>query len=94
MVAGADSLDDMGLLRHGEDGKLFADCYVASTLGAFLRAFTFRHVRQLDAVATRFLTGLAAGTPVVSGSDGGVLVDVDDTAFDVHGTSRRSADAG
>ena len=62
MVAGADSIDDMALLRHGGMGRIFARAYAPSTLGSFLRAFTFGHVRQLDAVASRFLTGLAART--------------------------------
>jgi hypothetical protein len=60
MVAGADSIDDMALLRHGGMGRVFARAYAPSTLGSFLRAFTFGHVRQLDAVASRFLLALAA----------------------------------
>ena len=52
MVAGADSIDDMAVLRHGGMGRLFARAYAPSTLGSFLRAFTFGHVRQLDAVAS------------------------------------------
>ena len=60
MVAGADSIDDMALLRHGGMGRVFDRAYAPSTLGSFLRAFTFGHVRQLDAVASRFLTALAA----------------------------------
>ena len=59
MVAGADSIDDMALLRHGGMGRIFARAYAPSTLGSFLRAFTFGHVRQLDAVAARFLLALA-----------------------------------
>ena len=59
-VAGADSIDDMALLRHGGMRKLFTACYAPSTLGSFLRSFTFGHVRQLDAGATRFLSGLTA----------------------------------
>jgi hypothetical protein len=51
MVAGADSIDDMRLLRHGGMGRVFTGRYAASTLGSFLRSFTFGHVRQLDAVA-------------------------------------------
>src|SRR5690554_2802573 len=70
MVAGADSIDDMGLLRHGGMRKLFTGCYAPSTLGSFLRQFTFGHVRQLDAVAAGFLTGLAGNSPVVAGVDG------------------------
>ena len=60
MVAGADSIDDMALLRHGGMGRVFANAYAPSTLGSFLRAFSFGHVRQLDAVASRFLARLAA----------------------------------
>src|SRR6188472_187686 len=62
MVAGADSIDDMALLRHGGMGGVFARAYAPSTLGSFLRAFTFGHVRQLDAVAARFLLALAGLT--------------------------------
>src|SRR5689334_13021956 len=62
MVAGADSIDDMALLRHGGMGRLFSAIYAPSTLGSFLRAFTFGHVRQLDAVASRFLLALAGLT--------------------------------
>ena len=50
MVAGADSIDDMDLLRHGAMSRLFAGVRAPSTLGTFLRAFRFGHVRQLDAV--------------------------------------------
>ena len=59
MVAGADSIDDMAVLRHGGMKKIFTSCYAPSTLGSFLRSFTFGHVRQLDAVASRFLASLA-----------------------------------
>jgi len=62
MVAGADSIDDMAILRHGGMAKLFSAIYAPSTLGSFLREFTFGHVRQLDAVASRFLIGLAGLT--------------------------------
>jgi hypothetical protein len=91
MVAGADSIDDMALLRHGAMGRVFDGCYAASTLGSFLREFTFGHVRQLDAVAARFLVGLLSRTPVVAGVDGvdgQVLLDVDDTIVEVHGYAK------
>ena len=68
MVAGADSIDDMALLRHGGMGRLFAGIYAPSTLGSFLRAFRFGHVRQLDAVAARFLHALADLTRLVTTS--------------------------
>jgi len=65
MVAGADSIDDMALLRHGGMGRVFANAYAPSTLGSFLRTLTFGHVRQLDAVASRFLARLAEQTPLI-----------------------------
>src|SRR3954470_19520843 len=55
MIAGADSIDDMDLLRHGGMTRLFTDVRAPSTLGTFLRVFTFGHVRQLDAVAAQLL---------------------------------------
>ena len=69
MVAGADSIDDMALLRHGGMGRIFARAYAPSTLGSFLRAFTFGHVRQLDAIASRFLTALAGLTRLLGDPD-------------------------
>lgn len=103
MVAGADSIDDMTVLRHGGMGRVFGHTYAPSTLGSFLRSFTFGHVRQLDAVASRFLTGLAGKTPLVSGANGAaagvadgefVLVDVDDTIVEVHGYAKQGAGFG
>ena len=99
MVAGADSIDDMALLRHGGMGRVFARAYAPSTLGSFLRAFTFGHVRQLDAVASRFLANLTAaggqGAQVLGdGSGGRVLVDIDDTIIEVHGHAKQGAGFG
>jgi hypothetical protein len=94
MVAGANSIDDMALLRHGGMGKIFDSAYAPSTLGSFLRAFTFGHVRQLDAVAARFLTGLAAATPLAAGVDDCALVDIDDTIIEVHGYGKQGSGYG
>src|SRR5450631_2574264 len=93
MIAGGDSIDDMALLRHGAMGKIFDRPYAPSTLGSFLRAFTFGHVRQLDAVASRFLTALGC-TPVVTGFGQRDLVDVDDTIIEVHGYSKQGSGYG
>ena len=65
MVAGADSIEDMDLLRHGGMGRLFTGAYAPSTLGSFLRSFAFGHVRQLDAVAARLVVDLAGRTPLL-----------------------------
>lgn len=96
MVAGADSIDDMAVLRHGGMNRLFTSIYAPSTLGSFLRSFTFGHVRQLDAVASRFLLALAAQAPIVPAptDDGMVFVDVDDTIIEVHGPKKQGAGFG
>jgi hypothetical protein len=94
MVAGADSIDDMALLRHGGMSGVFDAAYAPSTLGSFLRSFTFGHVRQLDAVASRFLGGLAGQAPVVAGIDEHAMVDVDDTIIEVHGYAKQGAGFG
>src|SRR5450830_705834 len=92
MVAGADSIDDMAVLRHGGMRKVFTACYAPSTLGSFLRQFAFGHVRQLDAVASRFLQGLAAEAPLLvceTAAAGYVFLDVDDTIIEVHGHQKQ-----
>jgi len=94
MVAGADSIDDMAILRHGGMKKLFTGTYAPSTLGPFLRAFTFGHVRQLDAIARRWLNNLAAVAPIVAGIDDYALVDIDDTIKEVHGYQKQGAGFG
>ena len=97
MVAGADSIDDMALLRHGGMDRVFANAYAPSTLGSFLRSFTFGHVRQLDAVASRFLTRLAAQAPLMDASavlGERVMVDIDDTIIEVHGYSKQGSGYG
>lgn len=96
MAAGADSIDDMGVLRHGAMGKVFDRPYAPSTLGSFLRAFTFGHVRQVDAVASRFTLALAERTGLLGSAmdTGTVLVDLDDTIVEVHGYAKQGAGFG
>jgi Transposase DDE domain group 1 len=94
MVAGADSIDDMALLRHGAMGTVFERPYAPSTLGSFLREFAFGHVRQLDAVASRLLGRLHGRTPVLAGIDGPVMIDLDDTIIEVHGYAKQGSGYG
>src|SRR3954463_15237059 len=96
MAAGADSIDDMALLRHGGMGRVFTGAYAPSTLGSFLRSFAFGHVRQADAVASRFLLNLAEHTELLGrGEDTGtVLLDLDDTIIEVHGYAKQGAAFG
>ena len=63
MAAGADSIDDMDVLRHGAMTEVFGGIRAPSTLGSFLRSFTWGNVRQLDAVARRLLARLASAAP-------------------------------
>src|SRR5450756_983902 len=79
MVAGADSIADMDLLRHGGMGRLLAGVRAPTTLGTHLRALTFGHVRQLDALAARFLAGLATRSPLLAGAGQVAYLDIDDT---------------
>jgi hypothetical protein len=94
MVAGADSIDDMDLLRHGAMDTLFTRTRAPSTLGTFLRVFRFGHVRQLDAVAARVLAQLAARTPVLAGGGQVAYVDIDDTVRATHGHAKQGAGFG
>ncbi|MDT2009513.1 IS1380 family transposase [Rhodococcus opacus] len=95
MVGGADSITDLAILRHGAMRTVFDRPYAPSTLGSFLREFTFGHVRQLDAVASRFLGALADRTPLVGGIDTGqVLVDIDDSTIGVHGHGKQGSGYG
>lgn len=100
LVAGADSIDDMAVLRPGGMKKLFTGAYAPSALGSFLRFVKFGHVRQLDTVASRFLTNLhqvvpLLGTPMGSEDGGGfVFLDVDDTIVEVHGYQNRARTVG
>jgi hypothetical protein len=94
MVAGADSIEDMDLLRHGGMGRLFTGLYAPSTLGSFLRAFAFGHVRQLDAVAARLITNLAGRTPLLPDAARIAYLDVDDTIRATYGYAKQGAGYG
>ena len=94
MVAGADSISDMDVLRHGGMDRVFAGLRAATTLGTHLRGYRFGHVRQLDAVASRLLANLARVSPILAGADQLVYVDVDDTVRETHGYRKQGAAYG
>jgi hypothetical protein len=94
MVVGADSIADMDLLRHGGMTRLFEQVRAPSTLGTFLRLFSFGHVRQLDAVAAVLLGRLAASTPIVGGVAQVSYVDIDDTMRATYGYTKQGAGRG
>jgi hypothetical protein len=78
MIAGADSIEDRNLLRHGGMARLFTGTYAPSTLGSFLRNFAFGHGRQLDAVAARPVANLGAHTPLLPDASQVAYLDIDD----------------
>ena len=98
MLAGADSIDDLDLLRSGGMGRVVAGVRAPSTLGTFLRAFTHGHVQQLDKVSAAVLAGLAGQVPgLLAGGrtgQGMVFIDVDDTIRQVHGYAKQAAGFG
>jgi hypothetical protein len=94
MVAGADSIADTDLLRHGGMDRLFGEVRAPSTLGTFLRAFTFGHVRQLDAVAGQLLAELSRRSPLLPGADRVAYVDIDDTVKATYGYAKQGAGYG
>ena len=94
MVAGADSISDMDLLRHGGMTRLFDRVRAPSTLGTFLRRFTFGHVRQLDAVAARLLARLTVAAPILPGAATVAFLDLDDTVRQVYGYAKQGAGRG
>jgi hypothetical protein len=94
MAAGADSIDDLHVLRHGAIPVLFGGIRAPSTLGTFLRAFTHGHALQLHAVHRRFLGELAAHTPLLPGCGEKAFIDVDSTHKRVYGRAKQGAEYG
>jgi hypothetical protein len=94
MVTGADCIDDLDVVRHGGMPTLFGGVYAPSTLGSFLREFTFGHVRQLGAAARRFLVELAGDTPLLAGAEAVTYVDVDSLLRRVYGKAKQGAGFG
>src|SRR3954451_11594210 len=68
MLTGADSIDDLDVVRHGGMAGLFGGVYAPSTFGGVLRAFPHGHVRQLQGVSREFLVQLARRTRLLPGA--------------------------
>jgi hypothetical protein len=94
MAAGADSIDDLDLLRHGGMPELFGGVYAPSTLGSFLRAFTWGHTRQLAGAARDWLVMLAQHAPVLVGAEQMTYVDIDALLRRVYGHHKQGARFG
>jgi Transposase DDE domain group 1 len=93
IAAGASHIDHADVLRAGETtGVLGHRVMAPSTLGIFLRAFTFGHVRQLEAVVGKVLARaweLGAGP-----GNGRLVIDVDSTICAVEGRHKQGAAYG
>ena len=95
MLTGADSIDDLDVLRHGGMRGLFHGVRAPSTLGTFLRSFTHGHVQQLDKINAALLAGLAAANPALVGAGDELhFLDIDDTIGEVHGYAKQAAAYG
>ena len=94
MVAGADSIDDMDLLRHGAMPALFGGIRAPSTLGSFLRSFTWGNVLQLEQVSRLLLADLARRVPLLPGADVLAFIDIDSMQKRVYGHKKHGAAFG
>lgn len=94
MVIGADSIDDLDVIRHGALPALFEGGRAPSTLGTFLRAFTWGHVRQLDTVARRCVISLSGQAPLLPDAEQFAFLDLDSTIEQVHGYAKQGAEYG
>jgi hypothetical protein len=93
MCLGADCIEDCDVLRSGQTGAVLGHRVAApSTLGTFLRAFTFGHVRQLDRVLA---DGLQRAWAAGAGPGGErLVVDVDSFVGEVYGYDKQGAGYG
>jgi len=94
MAAGADSIDDLDVVRAGGMKEVFGEVYASATLGIFLRQFTHGHTRQLSAVLRRHLIALAERTPVLHGIRERAFIDIDSLLRPVYGRAKQGASFG
>src|SRR6201993_3015645 len=93
MLLGADSIDDTDVLRSGRTHRLLGGWIPApSTFGTFLRAFTFGHVRQLDALLGQALE--RAWQAGAGPGQGRLVIDVDSFIGEVCGRLKQGAAYG
>jgi hypothetical protein len=94
LVAGADSIGDLDVIRSGGMHRLFGGVYAPTTLGTLLREFTGGHVRQLQAVQRRHLLSLTQRTVVLDGICERAFVDIDSLLRPVYGHTKQGASFG
>ena len=94
MVAGADCIDDIDLLRSGGMKSLFDGVYAPSTVGTLLREFTFGHARQLESVLREHLVALCKRVSLLAGAGEQVFIDIDSLLRPVYGHAKQGASYG
>jgi Transposase DDE domain group 1 len=94
MAAGADSIDDMDVLRHGAMGTLFGGIRAPSTLGSHLRSYAWGNALQLEKAGRRFLAELARKAPLLPGRDVLAFVGIDSMQKRVYGHAKQGAKFG
>jgi hypothetical protein len=94
MAAGADSIDDMDVLRHGAMGVLFGGVRAPSTLGSHLRCYTWGNVAQLEKAGREFLPELARQAPLLPGAGTLAFIDIDSMQKRVYGHRKQGARFG
>ena len=94
MCAGADSIDDLDIVRSGGMKTLFDGVYASSTIGTLLREFTFGHTRQLESVLREHLAALCSRVDLIPGADVRAFVDIDSLLRPVFGHAKQGASYG
>jgi hypothetical protein len=94
MAAGADSIEDMDVLRHGAMGALFGGVRAPSTLGSHLRSYTWGNVAQLEKAGRQFLAALAREAPLLPGAGVLAFIDIDSMQKRVYGHAKQGAGFG
>jgi hypothetical protein len=94
MAAGADSIHDMDLLRHGAMDALFGGIRAPSTLGSHLRCYAWGNVAQLEKAGREFLIALARQAPLLPGADTLAFIDIDSMQKRVYGHKKQGAKFG
>jgi hypothetical protein len=94
MAAGADSIGDMDVLRHGAMSTLFGGVRAPSTLGSHLRSYTWGNVAQLEKAGRQFLAALAREAPLLPGAGVLAFIDLDSMQKRVYGHRKQGAKFG
>jgi hypothetical protein len=94
MATGADSIDDLGVVRHGAMPRLFTGIRAPSTLGTFLRGLCWGDVSSLEAVARRVLPRLVERVDLLPGVGELAFVDIDSKTTQVYGRRKQGARVG